>query len=133
MAKCVELNHLVGKSLGSILRRDSDSLITFDDQSAIIAYAPWGWVCGKIRLPMHFDLETVFPNDDYPVGTHLRVTGVSFYSDSLSLKIHFNGSWTLHIEPEDPSPVSWILCLASHRVVSAGGGNLTTFVKHQST
>ncbi|HBJ37573.1 MAG TPA: hypothetical protein DDZ51_23020 [Planctomycetaceae bacterium] len=129
---CVLINHLVGKSLASVIRRDSDSLLTFDDHSTIITYAPWAWVCGEMRMPMHFELEKVFRNGDYPNDTRLLVTGVSFYVESLSLKIYFNGSWALHIQPEDPSPVSWILCLASQKVVSAGGGNLTVFAKHSS-
>jgi hypothetical protein len=129
---CVVLNHLLGKSLASIICRENDSLITFDDGSTIIIYAPWGWVCGNIRFPTDFTMEKAFQGDAYPPSTRLRVAGVSFYVDSLSLKINFGGTWALHIQPEDTGPVSWILCLATDQVVSAGGGHLTVFAKHTS-
>jgi hypothetical protein len=129
MAMSFVLHQLVGKTLTSVKRREFDSIITFSDRSTIIAYVSWDWVCGQKLIPMDFSLEKILErNDGLDLGS-LCVTGVTFYVDSLALRVHFNGTWGLQIQPIDPLPVAWVLCLASQRIVTAGGGALSVYEK----
>jgi hypothetical protein len=125
----VVLNHLVGKKLLSTTRREFDSLVTFDDQSTIIAYAPCGWVCGQHFIPIEFGLEKILQSGCGKGHGSFRVTGITFFVDSLALRVHFNDRWALEISPEDPLIVSWVLCLASDRIVTAGGGGISVYGK----
>lgn len=129
MAISIMLGQLVGKTLTSVTRRDFDSIITFSDRSTIIAYVSWDWVCGHGLVPMDFPLENILERADSVDCGALSVTGVTFYIDSLALKIHFNGSWGLQIQPITPLPVAWVLCLASQRIVTAGGGAISVYGK----
>lgn len=124
------LKYLVGTELISIDSDNSKSAITFDDRSSIIAYAPWHWRFDGRRIPHELGTEALLRNLDTESAVALHVTGVTLVVHSLALSIHLNGRWTLQICPYDPSFVAWVACIASNRIVSAGGGKLTFYQKN---
>lgn len=123
------LKYLVGTELKSIDSDNSKSVITFDDRSSIIAYAPWHWLFGGMPIPDDLGAESLLKKLDAESLSALHVSGVSLVLRSLALSIHLNGRWTLQIRPLDPTVVAWVACVASSRIVSAGGGRLTFYQK----
>lgn len=125
----IALKYLVGTELKSIDSDSSKSVITFDDQSSIIAYAPWHGLFGGRPIPESLGNGSLLRNLDSESASALHVSGVSLVLHSLVLSIHLNGRWTLQIRPHDPTVVAWVACVASSRIVSAGGGKLTFYQK----
>jgi hypothetical protein len=123
------LKYLVGTELKSIDSDTSKSVITFDDRSSIVAYAPWHWLFGGSRISDDIEAESLIEKLDSESASDFYVSGVTVVLRSLALSIHLNGRWTLQISPLDPTVVAWVACVASSRIVSAGGGKLTFYQK----
>lgn len=130
-----ELQLLVGYRFRSLVRRESDWVVTFDREASLVVACLW-------RLVESGHIQFTSADDGHQFGlpapvdavaeVNARLAGaaieaVELREGLLDLELRFCSGYRLQIIPESSGYEAWNLCIGNRQFIAVGGGELVVF------
>jgi Family of unknown function (DUF6188) len=130
-----DLVWLVGHGFQSLMRRDFDWVLVFDNDVSLVIACLWRLVeDGRIRFTSDDDGQQFGLPAPVDVAAEVdrrlamaSVAAVELRQGILDLEIHFSTGHVLHVIPNSSGYEAWNLCSGSRQYIAVGGGELTNF------